>query len=152
MNNLTKTTLVLLAALSLGACATNRGYQSTQYVPQNNYNQQGVRYGVVQSITPINTGAQTSGGGAIIGALVGGAIGNRFGKGTGKDLSTAGGAIGGAILGNEIEKSNYGGGQQGVRVQVRFDDGGMASFDYGQINGIGVGSRVKLVNGTLLTN
>lgn len=154
MNKFTKITIAIVAVLSLGACASNRGYQQPQYQNQSNYNQQGARFGTVQSITTINTGgSQTSGGGALIGALVGGAIGNRFGGGTGKDLSTVGGAFGGAILGNEIEKSkNQGSGQNGYRVQVRFDDGGMATFDYGQISGIVVGSRVKLVNGTLLTN
>jgi outer membrane lipoprotein SlyB len=153
MNKFTKITIAVVAVLSLGACASNRGYQQPQYQTQSNYNQQGVRFGTVQNITVINSGSQTSGGGALIGALVGGVIGNRFGGGTGKDLSTVGGAFGGAIIGNEIEKNkNQGSGQNGYRVQVRFDDGGMATYDYGQISGISVGSRVKLVNGSLLTN
>ncbi len=153
MNKLTKITIAIVAVLSLGACASNRSYQQPQ--PQNtNYsNQQGVRYGTVQNITVSNNGgSQTSGGGAILGALVGGVVGNRFGGGTGKDLSTVAGAFGGAIVGNEIEKNKNQAGPTVYNVQVRFDDGGTANYQYGQINGISQGSRVKLVNGRLFTN
>lgn len=150
MNKLTKITIAIVAVLSLGACASNRGYQQPQY---QNSNQQGVRYGTVQNITVSNNGgSQTSGGGALLGAIVGGVVGNRFGGGTGKDLSTVAGAFGGAIVGNEIEKNKSQAGPTVYNVQVRFDDGGTANYQYGQINGIGQGSRVKLVNGRLLTN
>lgn len=153
MNKLTKITIAIVAVLSLGACASNRGYQQPQYQNTNYSNQQGVRYGTVQNITVSNNGgSQTSGGGAILGAIVGGVVGNRFGGGTGKDLSTVAGAVGGAIVGNEIEKNKNQAGPTVYNVQVRFDDGGTANYQYSQINGIGQGSRVKLVNGRLLTN
>ncbi len=153
MNNFTKITVAIMTVLTLGACASNRGYQQPQYQNTNYTNQQGVRYGTVQNITVSNSGgSQTSGGGAILGAIVGGVVGNRFGGGTGKDLSTVAGVVGGAIVGNEIEKNKSQTGPTVYTVQVRFDDGGTANYQYGQISGIGQGSRVKLVNGQLLTN
>ena len=100
MNNFTKITVAIMTVLTLGACASNRGYQQPQYQNTNYTNQQGVRYGTVQNITVSNSGgSQTSGGGAILGAIVGGVVGNRFGGGTGKDLSTVAGVVGGAIVG-----------------------------------------------------
>lgn len=153
MNNFTKITVAIMTVLTLGACASNRGYQQPQYQNTNYTNQQGVRYGTVQNITVSNSGgSQTSGGGAILGAIVGGVVGNRFGGGTGKDISTVAGVVGGAIVGNEIEKNKNQAGPTVYTVYVRFDDGGTANYQYGQISGIGQGSRVKLVNGQLLTN
>ena len=144
MNNFTKITVAIMTVLTLGACASNRGYQQPQYQNTNYTNQQGVRYGTVQNITVSNSGgSQTSGGGAILGAVLGGVVGNQFGSGSGRKVATGAGLIGGALAGNEIEKRNKISNQI-YRVTVQMHNGLTQQFDYQQIGNLQVGDQVRV--------
>ena len=79
-----------------------------------------------------------------------GDIGHQIGKGRGKDLATVAGAVGGAIAGNEIEKNakkvtRY-------RIALRMNDGTSQQLTLDAANGVNVGDKVKIVDGTLVRN
>ncbi|MDB5820922.1 MAG: 17 kDa surface antigen [Rhizobacter sp.] len=102
-----------------------------------------LQYGRVNSIEPLRTEGNATGGGAAIGGILGGVLGNQFGKGDGRAVTTIAGVLGGAVLGNSVERNNNGGGKEVYRVTVRFDSGETRAFDYHQIGDIRVGDRVK---------
>ncbi len=106
--------------------------------------------GVVESIESFTEKGQSSGGGAVAGGVVGAIVGHQIGGGRGKDLATIAGAVGGAIAGNEIEKNakkvtRY-------RIALRMDDGTNHQLTLDAANGVNVGDRVKIVDGTLVHN
>lgn len=106
--------------------------------------------GTVASIESFAEKGQASGGGAVAGGVVGAIIGHQIGGGRGKDLATVAGAVGGAIAGNEIEKNvkkvtRY-------RISLRMDDGTSQTLTLDAANGVNVGDKVKIVDGTLVRN
>jgi len=106
--------------------------------------------GTVESIESFTEKGQASGGGAVAGGVVGAIVGHQIGKGRGKDLATVAGAVGGAIAGNEIEKNvkkvtRY-------RITLRMDDGTSQQLTLDAANGVAVGDKVKIVDGTLVRN
>jgi len=106
--------------------------------------------GTVESIESFTEKGQATGGGAIAGGVIGGIVGHQIGKGRGKDLATVAGAVGGAIAGHEIEKNvnkvtRY-------RVALRMDDGTRQVLTLDAAVGVGVGDKVKIVDGTLVRN
>lgn len=103
--------------------------------------------GSVQAIEPI-TEAKPSGAGAVVGGLLGGVVGNQFGKGDGKKAMTVVGAVGGAVAGHEVEKSQNRK-VVGYRVRVQLDTGETRTFEPKQIDGLKVGDRVRVDQGTL---
>ena len=108
------------------------------------------RYGTVQRIEVIETTQQTGGGGTVLGALVGGVVGNQVGHGSGRAAATALGAFGGAVLGNKADHDQAAANSGTVyRVTVQFDDGHARRFDYGALNGLQAGDRVRLQGGQL---
>lgn len=106
--------------------------------------------GVVESVESYTEKGQASGGGAVAGGLLGGILGHQIGKGRGKDLATVAGAVGGAIAGNEIEKTSNK--ITRYRVSVRMDDGTSQVFTLDAANGVAMGDKVKVVDGTLVRN
>jgi outer membrane lipoprotein SlyB len=106
--------------------------------------------GVVESIESLTEKGKASGGGAVAGGLLGGVLGHQIGRGRGKDLATVAGAVGGAIAGNEIEKNSNK--VTHYRVGVRMDDGTRQDLTLDAAAGVGVGDKVKIVNGTLVRN
>lgn len=106
--------------------------------------------GTVESIESFTEKGQASGGGAVAGGVVGAIVGHQIGKGRGKDLATVAGAVGGAIAGNEIEKNvkkvtRY-------RITLRMEDGTSQQLTLDAANGVNVGDKVKIVDGTLVRN
>jgi outer membrane lipoprotein SlyB len=103
---------------------------------------QGMQYGQVRAINVVERPGSASGAGAVLGAVVGGALGTQVGKGDGKTAATVGGAVAGGVIGHEIEK-RHSTGTQVYRVEVQFDDGHMAAYDFKELNGLQIGDRVR---------
>ena len=100
------------------------------------------RYGQVRAINVVDRPGNASGAGAVLGAVVGGALGNQVGSGSGQTAATVGGAVAGGVIGHEIEKRRANS-TQVYRVEVQFDDGQTASYDFRELNGLRVGDRVR---------
>lgn len=99
--------------------------------------------GTVSAIETLKVKGDASGAGAVMGALIGGVIGHQIGGGRGNDAATAAGAIGGAITGHQIERRVQG--DEYYRVSVAMATGGVRTLDIARLNGIGVGSKVRVI-------
>lgn len=124
------------------------GYQAPVNAPY------GTEYGRVANIEVLQPQArsQTSGAGAVLGAVVGGVLGNQVGGGSGRVAATAVGALGGALVGNAVEGRNQQQGayeQQGYRITIQLDQGGMRAYDVSTPGDVRVGDRVRLNNGQI---
>ena len=104
--------------------------------------------GVVASINAYQQTPKNSPVGMIGGALVGGVVGNQIGHGTANTIATVGGAAGGAYVGNEVGKRVQT--KTAYKVVVRMDSGATRTFTYAAQPGFGVGSPVRVENGTLV--
>lgn len=104
--------------------------------------------GTVSGIDEIKTKGSGSGIGAVTGAVIGGVVGHQFGSGKGNDAATVAGAAGGAYAGHQAEKQYNA--TISYRVTVSMDGGGTRTVTTAGLNGVGVGSKVK-VNGDNLT-
>lgn len=98
--------------------------------------------GTVSSIEEVNTKGKGSGIGAITGAVIGGVVGHQIGGGRGKDVATVAGAAGGAYAGHQAERSYNA--TTSYRVVVSMETGGTRVVNTTQLNGVGVGSKVKV--------
>lgn len=103
--------------------------------------------GTVSAIESLKVKGDASGAGAVMGAVIGGVIGHQIGGGRGNDAATAAGAIGGAITGHQIERRIQG--DEYYRVSVAMETGGFRTLDIATLNGIGVGSKVRVVGQNL---
>lgn len=123
------------------------GYQAPVNAPY------GTEYGRVANIEVLQAQGrgQTSGAGAVLGAVVGGVLGNQIGGGSGRMAATAVGAIGGAVVGNAVEGRNQQGSyeQQGYRMTIQLDQGGMRAYDVSSPGDVRIGDRVRLYNGQI---
>jgi outer membrane lipoprotein SlyB len=103
--------------------------------------------GSVSSIEEVTEKGEATGAGAVGGAIIGGVIGRQFGGGRGKDLATVAGAAGGAYAGHEIEKrarsTTY------YRVSIAMETGGTRYVNVAELNGLAVGSKVRVVGENL---
>jgi outer membrane lipoprotein SlyB len=102
--------------------------------------------GSVSHIETLTERPQGSGVGAVAGGVVGGVLGHQVGDGDGQKVATAAGAIGGALLGHKIERDRK---ERvvGYNVRVTLDSGETRTFRRDSLNGLTVGSRVRLQNG-----
>ena len=108
-----------------------------------------VECGTVTGIREINKAGQGSGLGAVAGGVLGAVVGRQVG---GRDHRTAGtvaGAAGGAVAGHMIEKKAKEG--KSWEIGVRFDDGQSRIFMLDSHPSWYQGSRVRLVNGVLVS-
>lgn len=143
-----KSSAVLAAALTLGACA-DMGTQTSAGNPpqQDSSNQAYPSYGVVQSIDLVRLDSSSPlGVGTIAGAVVGGILGNQVGGGSGNTAATVLGAAGGAYAGHQLEKRN----QQttdAFKLTIRMNDGSYQSLTQTSNADIRVGDRVQIANG-----
>ncbi|NVK41773.1 MAG: glycine zipper 2TM domain-containing protein [Oceanospirillaceae bacterium] len=81
-----------------------------------------VRYGVVESVTPVVIEGRTDGiVGSGSGAIVGGIAGSNVGGGSGRAVGAVLGAVAGGVLGSKIEESATR--KQGQEIMVRLDNG-----------------------------
>lgn len=101
--------------------------------------------GTIESVTPVQRAAPTSGLGAVAGGLVGGLLGNQVGGGSGRAVATVAGAVGGGFAGNAIEKNTRT--QTAYQVRVRMNDGSVRTIEQGAA--ASVGARV-VVDGNVL--
>ncbi|GLC95747.1 hypothetical protein Tamer19_51560 [Cupriavidus sp. TA19] len=106
-----------------------------------------VYYGRVESIEPI-TSTQGSSGllGTVIGGAAGGLLGHQVGGGRGQTAATIGGAVVGAVAGNQIEKRAGSNTQNAYRVNVRLDDGRVATVTQSSLGNLQVGMRARVAN------
>ncbi len=149
--------LALIALATLTGCATN-GYQPQQ---QGQYSEPPVqrqqpmqqsqeRYGATDSIQVIrgNGGnGGTSGAGAVVGGIAGAVLGNQVGGGSGRKAATVLGAIGGAMVGNTVEQNRSAATPDSYRIHVRLENGDGVTLVQESLDGLRMGSRVRVVNG-----
>jgi outer membrane lipoprotein SlyB len=105
--------------------------------------------GTIANIKEVKKKGTSSGMGAVTGALIGGGLGYAVGGSGHRTAGTLIGAGGGALAGNYIEKSASAG--KTFKIEVRFDNGTTQTFHYDSHPSWNIGSRVKLVNGQLMT-
>ena len=103
--------------------------------------------GTITDIQEVKEKGDASGIGAVIGAAAGAVVGHQVGDGRGQDAATAAGAIGGGITGHQIEKRING--TTYYNVTVSMENGGTQTAKVGALNGLGVGSKVKVVGNDL---
>lgn len=141
--------------LALAGCATG-GYGSTG----TGYGTSGNSYGsttascydcgVITSIQPFDTqGRAPNATGAVLGGLVGAAAGRELAddKSDGRqNTATVAGAVAGAVAGNAIQNAN----QRKYNVQVRMDNGRTTTVTMNNVNGLQVGSAVRVSNGRVI--
>ncbi|MCK9193813.1 MAG: glycine zipper 2TM domain-containing protein [Nevskia sp.] len=106
--------------------------------------------GVIAGVQEDHVKGDASAVGTLGGAAAGGLAGAQFGKKSGKILATIGGAVLGGLAGREVEsrvktKVVY-------RVTVNMDDGSQRVVTMNALDGLAVGSKVKVVNGALQYN
>jgi outer membrane lipoprotein SlyB len=110
---------------------------------------QSFHLGEVRHIETLTERPKGTGVGAVAGGVLGGVVGHQVGDGNGQKAATAVGAVGGALLGNKIERDRAEK-VTGYRVEVRLDNGDVRSFERAEIDGLRVGSRVR-VDGSSMT-
>jgi outer membrane lipoprotein SlyB len=104
--------------------------------------------GTIINIEEVKAKGDASGIGAAVGAVAGAVIGHQIGDGRGQDAATATGAIGGGIAGHQIEKRIQG--TTVYRVTVSMESGGTHLAEVESLNGLSVGSKVKVVGTNLV--
>ncbi|WP_317201285.1 glycine zipper 2TM domain-containing protein [Janthinobacterium sp.] len=156
--------LLLIATAALGGCASTYQQPSGSYQQQQSnqvYEQQRQpvyqqparqshgSYGAIDSIQVIrgNNGGGSSGAGAVVGGLAGGLLGNQVGGGSGRTAATVLGALGGALVGNNVEQNRTAPAPDSYRIHVRLDNGDGVTVVQDNLEGLRMGSRVRVANG-----
>lgn len=106
--------------------------------------------GVITAVADERVRGESSGLGALGGAAAGGVAGSQFGKKSGKILATIGGAVIGGFAGREAEKSIKA--EWVHHVTVSMDAGGSRTITLPRMNGLAVGSKVRVVGNDLIPN
>ena len=143
MSRLTVITATALSALLLGACAYPAG--SRDYRGYQVMGEQSVRFGVVESVRPVNINPGPTGVGTAGGAMLGGIAGSNVGGGSGQIAGAIGGAILGGIIGSNIEKSANE--RPGVEVTVLLDSGQYVAIVQEADEQFRAGDRVRVLGG-----
>lgn len=95
-------------------------------------------------VTAVNVSEKKGDGnalGVIAGGAAGGLLGHQVGGGKGKTLATIAGALGGAYAGKKIQESATA--TKVWTVEVQYDNGRRASFNFDRDPGVQRGDRVK---------
>lgn len=150
--NMIRPSLISVAAaasLALAGCATpgyNSGYSSGGYAPAP-ASANCMDCGTVTRIEQVAGSNAPQATGAVIGGLVGAAAGRELAddESTGRrNTATAAGAVAGALAGNAIqnrvENATY-------NVHVRMSDGRTTVVTQNDLDGLRVGSQVRVYNG-----
>ncbi len=103
--------------------------------------------GVISNIQQIKTDGEGTGMGAVSGAAAGGYAGNQFGGGKGKIATTAAGVLAGAAAGHYAEKKIRA--TTVHRLTIRMDDGNVRTVDIADLNGMTLGTKVKVSGNTV---
>ncbi|WP_027857107.1 outer membrane lipoprotein [Marinobacterium jannaschii] len=135
---------ILMGSTLLAGCAG--GLTGETYSRNDARKVQQVRYGVVESATPVVIEGRRDGiVGTGAGAIVGGIAGSSVGGGRGSQIATVLGAVAGGALGNKAEESATR--AQGQEITVVMDNGQVLSVvqevEQGQF--LRAGDRVRLL-------
>ncbi len=133
----TRIVLLMLALLTLAACATPPRYYNDGYRSACN------NCGTVERIERVYGERETTGGGAVLGAIIGGALGNQVGKGDGRKAATVAGAVIGGAIGNEVEKDQRS--RPRFEIFVQMDDGRRLVVEQPSLDGLREGDYVQIV-------
>lgn len=133
----TRIVLMLLALLTLAACATPPRYYNDGYRSACN------NCGTIERIERVYGERETTGGGAVLGAIIGGALGNQVGKGDGRKAATVAGAVIGGAIGNEAEKEQRS--RPRFEIFVQMDDGRRLVVEQPTLDGLREGDYVQIV-------
>jgi outer membrane lipoprotein SlyB len=132
-----------LCVLALGGCAYPQG--SRDYRGYQVMGEQSVRFGVVDSVRPVNINPRETGVGTAGGAVLGGIAGSYVGGGNGQIAGAVGGAILGGILGSQVERSANE--RPGVEITVLLDSGKYISVVQEADESFRPGDRVRILSG-----
>jgi outer membrane lipoprotein SlyB len=105
---------------------------------------------VIASVQEVRVKGDAGAIGTLGGAAAGGVAGAQFGKKSGKILATIGGAILGGFAGREVEKQVRASNEYDVVVNM--EEGGSRTLRIAALNGLGIGSRVRVSGNTLVPN
>ncbi len=105
---------------------------------------------MISSVADERVKGEASALGTLGGAAAGGVAGSPFGKKSGKILATIGGAVIGGIAGREVEKAAKA--EWIHHVTVSMDAGGTRTVTVPRMEGLGVGSRVRVSGNQLIPN
>ncbi|MBK8068436.1 MAG: glycine zipper 2TM domain-containing protein [Rhodanobacteraceae bacterium] len=133
----TRIVLLMLALLTLAACATPPRYYNDGYRSACN------NCGTVERIERVYGERETTGGGAVLGAIIGGALGNQVGKGDGRKAATVAGAVIGGAIGNAVEKDQRS--RPRFEIFVQMDDGRRLVVEQPSLDGLREGDYVQIV-------
>ena len=138
--------LIAIAALTLGACASQSG---SSYERSQTRGEQSVRLGVVESVRNVTIEGTKSGVGAVAGAAVGGIGGSSVGGGKGSTAGAVVGAVLGGLAGNAIEESTTK--QAGIEITVKLDNGQLTAITQAADEVFRPGERVRILSGSGVT-
>jgi len=137
--------VIVLSAGILAGCAQS-SLTGTSYSRDEARQTQTVRYGTIESVTPVVIEGRTDGViGAGTGAVIGGVAGSNVGGGKGRTLATVVGAVAGGIAGQRVEEAVSR--RQGQELTVRLDTGTTISVVQELDDGMmfGAGQRVRVL-------
>ncbi|HPB90453.1 MAG: glycine zipper 2TM domain-containing protein [Rhodocyclales bacterium] len=138
--------IIAIAALTLGACASQSG---SSYERSQTRGEQSVRLGVVESVRNVTIEGTKSGVGAVAGAAVGGIGGSSVGGGKGSTAGAVVGAVLGGLAGNAIEESTTK--QAGIEITVKLDNGQLTAITQAADEVFRPGERVRILSGSGVT-
>lgn len=136
--------------LVAGCASPGAGPAETTY-PSTSQRSYGSSYGVVESISVIDSQGATNniGIGTVGGAVVGAVLGNQVGGGSGRKAATIAGAVGGGVIGNKVDQNRSANKPTMYDVRVRLDNGSYQTVRQDMLEDIRVGNRVRIENGRL---
>lgn len=111
--------IILIVLTTITACTTS-GLSGTTYSRTDARKVQTVKYGTIESVTPVVIEGRTDGiVGAGSGAVVGGIAGSTVGGGKGRTIATVVGAVAGGLAGQAAEKKLTT--KQGQELTIRLE-------------------------------
>ena len=104
-----------------------------------------MRFGVVETVRPVNIVPPNTGVGSVTGAVIGGIAGSHVGGGSGEIVGAIAGTVLGSIIGYNAEKQANE--VQGVEVTVLLDSGKYIAVVQGAGEPFRSGDRVRVLTG-----
>ena len=137
--------MVILCAVSLGACTPNIG--ANNYQTGETQQVSSVQKGTIISIETVEVSAGSNGNmaGTLAGGAAGGIAGASIGQGFGSGLAAVGGAVAGGILGNMAEKKLTS--QQATRYIIQLTNGTTIAVVQKDNPPLAVGTKVLVIGG-----
>lgn len=145
MNKSVNILFALAMLVTLAGCTTS-GLTGTTYSRDEARRVQVVKYGTVESVTPVVIEGKSDGiVGTGSGAIVGGLAGSTVGGGTGRSIATVVGAVAGGLAGQAAEKKLTT--KQGQEITLRMESGEILSIVQEVENGqyFHPGERIRLL-------